>query len=174
MAGPISTIARLATGWLYGHRDEITIVPEKGFVDCTKYRGGGWFGGGWLTALSGNLFGGSESNPDQYEKGKWGIRHDDDFPKETEAYEIVGFLQMPGGRDDATDLCVIRITTQFVEVFGRRVFYNDRQGLDAFVQGVTALYQAFLGRSPESAEVIESWRASTSGNLDLVRQGILG
>jgi len=172
--GPISTIARLARGWFYGHQDEVSIVPDRDFIDCTKYRGGSWWPSGWLVALSGNVFGGSESNPTQWEKGKWGIRHNDDYPKDTEAYEIVGFLQLPGGRDDITDIVVMRITTDYVEAFGRKVFYNDRQGPDAFVQGVTALYQALLGRSPESAEVIESWRASTGGNLDLVRQGILG
>lgn len=172
MAGPISTIARLAEGWLYGHRDEITIVPKKSFVDCSKYRAGSWSPSGWLAAFSGNLFAGGEENPDQYEKAKIGIVHDDDYPKDVEAYAIDFWLQDPGGRDDVTDRCRMRITTNYIEVFGQRVF-NNWQQIDQFSAGVTHLYQTLLGRDPEPG-VIETWRASTNANLDSVRQAILG
>lgn len=172
MPGPISTIARLARGWFYGHNDEVTIVPDKGFTDCSKYRAGSWNAAGWLAAFSGNVFSGDESNPSQYEKAKIGIVHDDDYPKEVEAYAIDCWLQDPGGRDDHTDRLRLRLTTNYLEVFGQRVFFNHDHE-DQFAAGVAHLYRTLLFRDPEPG-VIDRWRASSSANLDTVRQGILG
>lgn len=177
MAGPISTIATLAKAWFYGHQDETSLVPFKGFIDCIKHRVGMWLRpdgdrGGWLGAVSFNLYDGDEANPTQYEKFLVGVRHDDNFPKTTEAYELVVLGHRPGERGDMDDRrnAFLIINSRWVEFFGRRIFFNDE---DSFAVIVTGMYQSMLFRDPEDGAV-EGWRVASGGDVDIVRQGILG
>lgn len=172
MPAPI-IIERLHESTLMGRNDETFLVPRKSFVDATKHRLGAWLRHpfGWLGGYSFNIFDGDEDDPVQYEKVLVGVRHDDDFPKDVEAFEFVVMGHYPGERGDMGRRHEwLRVTSQYVEAFGQRIATN---GGDAFAAGVTELYRTLLFRDPEPG-VIETWRASTGGNLDIVRQAILG
>lgn len=172
MPDPI-VIERLHESTLLGRNDETFLVPRKSFVDASKHRLGAWLRHpfGWLGGYSFNVFDGDEADPTQYEKALIGVRHDDDFPKDVEAFEVIVLLHGPGARGDmGRRQEVLRITSQYVEVFGRKVFVQEG---DAFAAGVTELYRALLFREPEPG-VIETWRASAGGDLQVVRQAILG
>ena len=176
-SGPVTTIATLAQGWFRGYNDEAGYVAKKSWKDAIKDRMGQWKTDtyGWLGARSYNIYDGDESNPDQYEKGLDGMAHDDSYPKDVEAFEWKVMLHHPGERGDMSDKrnTMIRVTHRYIEFFGRKVAFNDLID-DVFHQGVIDLYIALLGRNPESEDVIEKWRMGSAGNLDIVRQGILG
>lgn len=166
----------LHEGQVLGHNDEVTLVAKPDWVDAIKLRMGRWLHipTGWLGLVSYNLFEGSYDNPRQYEKAIVGVCHDDDYPKDVEAFEWRVMLHHPGARGDMStrDNCMIRVTHRFIEVFGKKVYFNDNEQ-NMFAMEVTKLYIVLLGRNPESLAVIEEWRRGSGGNLDIVRQGIM-
>lgn len=95
--------------------------------DVPKYRGSSPYPDGWLIAFSGDY---RPNGSTRYEKVLFGIRHDDDFPKEVQAYEFAILGQDPGGTEDATMRTWFRATSQYVEVHGQRV--SNSGGLNQF------------------------------------------
>jgi hypothetical protein len=102
-------------------KNEVVLDGKSSFHDPVKYRGSSRFPYGWLVAISGDVRTGDDIGDPRYEKGFFGIRHDDDFPKETQAYEFALYVQEPGGTEDATMKCRLRVTSQYMEVNGQRL-----------------------------------------------------
>lgn len=160
-----STGARLTL-----ERDELCLDARTDAPrDVVKYRGSSPYPDGWLVAFSGDY---RPENGPRYEKVLFGVRHDDDYPKDVKAYEFCVFVQDPEGTEDETMRCVLRVSSKRLEVFGKTLATYSGPG--EFSVGVTLLYRELLGRDPESAAVIEGWRVYSDGNLALVRQGIMG
>jgi hypothetical protein len=106
-----------ASGATFGlARDEACLDAKADATrDVVKYRGSSPYADGWLVAWSGDV----KVGDTRYEKGMFGIRHDDDFPKDVQAFEFALYLQDPGGTEDATMRCRWRVTTRGVEVNGQ-------------------------------------------------------
>lgn len=167
----------LEESYILGHNDEVTFVAKKRFIDAIKVRGGQWITDtyGWLFARSHNIFEGDEKNPRQYEKIIDGGCHNDDYPKDNEAFEwrIMGHYNGERGDMSTKRNCFFRVTEDYIEFYGKKVAFNDLKG-ENLRQAVINMYQALLGRPPESEAVIETWIAGSGQNLDIIRQGIMG
>lgn len=161
--------------YVLGHNDEVSYVAKKRFKDAIKDRMGQWITDiyGFLGARSYNLFEGDEKNPRQYEKFLVGVRHNDDYPKDNEAFEYIIMGHYNGERGDMTSRrnAFLRVTEDYIEAFGKKIAWND-MSFDAFRAGVIDLYINLLQRNPESEAVIEEWRRNSAGNLDFVRTHI--
>lgn len=177
MADDPILIARLHRATFQGGNDEVEIVPDpQAEPDAVKYRGGAVLSTvfGWLLAHSHNVYEWAGGVLRRYEKGLDGVRHDDDYAKHVEAFEYVWLLHNPGERGDMGQRQeVMRCTHRGFYVFGKLIASRENVP-DVMRQGIIDLYRALLLRDPESEAVIETWRTGSGGNLDVVRQGILG
>jgi hypothetical protein len=115
------TIATMPAAWLRGHVNEISLDQNPDKEDPTKIRQGAFKPTGWLAIISGDRLEGDPLRPRRLEKGFFGIRHDDDYPKDIEAFEFALILVEPGQDGDPAQQTRLRITTNYIEYNGRRV-----------------------------------------------------
>ena len=115
------TIALLEAGFFRAYANEIALDTKPSFRDPVKFRGGAWWPDSWLVIVSGDYLQGNESNPRRGERGFFGIRHDDDYRKESLAQEFAIFLTDPDRDGDQYQKARLRLTTNYLELFGRRV-----------------------------------------------------
>jgi len=118
------TIALLEQGFFRAYANEIALDTKASFRDPVKFRGGAWWPDSWLVIIGGDYLQGNESNPRRGERGFFGIRHDDDYPKESLAQEFALFLTDPDRDGDQYQRNVLRVTTRYMELFGRRVSFD--------------------------------------------------
>ena len=114
-------IADLVSGWFRGHANEVVLDQKRSFEDPIKFRGGAFSPTGWLVIVSGDRLTGQDAHPDRNERGFFGIRHDDDFPKDVEAQEFAIYITDAGASGDAAQKLRFRLTTRYLEVLGRRI-----------------------------------------------------
>lgn len=117
----LRTIIELAGGWLRGGKNEVFLDAKQSFDDPVKYRGGAWSPAGWLVIVSGDVLSGDDADPRRNERGFFGIRHDDDFPKTQNAQEFALYLTAPNLEGDAAQRCALRLTSRYLEVWGQRM-----------------------------------------------------
>lgn len=109
-------------------KNELVLDGKASFHDPVKFRGSSRYADGWLVVVSGDVRTGPDVNDPRYEKGFFGIRHDDDFPKEVQAFEFAIYVQEPGGTDDRTMKCRMRLTSQKLELNGIPVAFGGGAG----------------------------------------------
>ena len=117
----LSTIIETAGGWFRARMNEVFLDTKPAFRDPVKYRGGAWHPDSWLVIVGGDLLTGSESDPRRNERGFFGVRHDDDFPKADNAQEFAIYLTTPNQEGDTHQRCALRLTSRYLEVWGRRL-----------------------------------------------------
>jgi len=128
------TIRILRNGFFYAYQNELLLITRQSFNDPVKFRMGAWAIDSYLAIISGNLLSGDERNPRQDERGFFGIRHNDSHPKHVNAQEFVINLTDPGcSGEDRCQKTRFRLTTDFLEVFGRRVNLDGGGGQSSCV-----------------------------------------
>ena len=116
------TIHLLQDGWLRAYRNEVALDTRPEFHDPAKLRMGAWWTDSYLAIVSGDLLTGDPARPRRDERGFFGIRHNDSYPKDANAQEFVINLTDPGcSGQDPCQKTRLRLTTEFLELFGRRV-----------------------------------------------------
>ena len=121
MASGITPIKDLLQGWFRGYRNEVALDTKPEFHDPVKYRGGAWWTDSWLVLVGGDLLSGDPNDPRRNERGIFGIRHNDSYPKADNAQEFAVIITDPGQEGDEYQRCVLRLTSSFLELFGRKV-----------------------------------------------------
>lgn len=119
------TVHLLEQGFFYAYKNELGLFPTLAFKDPVKLRMGAWWTDTYLAIISGNLLSGDERRPRQDERGFFGIRHNDSYPKAANAQEFVVNLTDPGcSGQDVCQRTRLRLTTEFLELYGRRVNFD--------------------------------------------------
>ena len=72
--------------------NEVALDTKSDYHDPVKYRGGSWFKDAWKVIVSGDYLRGDSRD----ERGFFGIRHNDDLPKDVVGDEYALYLTDPG------------------------------------------------------------------------------
>lgn len=114
--------------WFRAHKNEVSLDGKKSFEDPVKFRGGTFYPTGYYVIVSGDRLSGDEADPTRHERGYFGLRHNDDYPKAVDATEFIIFMQDGGGTEDQTMRLRLRLTTEYLEVNGRRIGAGESGG----------------------------------------------
>lgn len=137
----LQTVYLLQEGFFRAYRNELALDTKLSFRDPVKIRMGAWWTDSYLAIVSGDLLSGDESSPRRDERGFFGIRHNDSYAKEYNAQEFVVNLTDPGcSGQDACQKTRFRLTTDALEVFGRRIEWNTGTVGDHLTGGAYGLY----------------------------------
>src|SRR3990167_10942623 len=109
-----------------GYKNEVTLDTKPTWKDPIKFRGGSWWKDLWYVIVSGDVLSGDEHDPRRDERGFFGIRHNDDYPKSANAPEFALYLTDPdkSGADEYQKIR-LRITTEYMELFGRPIYFDN-------------------------------------------------
>lgn len=117
------TIANLEHATLRAYANEIALDAKhhEDFKDPVKFRFGTWWKDLYISLIGADILTGDEGNPRRNERGFFGIRHNDSYPKEDTAHEFVVNLTLPNQEGDEAQKLVFRLTHDSLELFGRKV-----------------------------------------------------
>ena len=109
-----------------GYKNEVAIDTKSTFKDPIKLRGGSWWRDLWYVIISGDVLTGDEADPRRDERGFFGIRHNDDYPKSSNAPEFALYLTDPdkSGADEFQKIR-LRVTTDYMELMGKRLYFDN-------------------------------------------------
>lgn len=129
----MSVIAELPEAYLRAHKNEISLDQKPTFEDPVKFRQGAFKPTGWLSIISADRLEGDPEQPRRLEKALYGIRHDDDYPKDVEAFEFALIVVDPDKDGDAAQKIRLRITTNYIEFNGQKLGVGG-PGADSILQ----------------------------------------
>ena len=117
------------------YKNEVALDTKPTFQDPIKYRGGAWWTDSYLVFVGGDLLSGDMKSPRREERGFFGIRHDDDYPKSVKAHEFVVNLTDPEAEGDIHQKVRFRVTTNYFEAFGKRIHFDAPISTDRMISG---------------------------------------